>query len=217
MAWPSGTKASTDNVDNGSDLISNARADIKQNIDNVNNMIDEFDIASPSDGDMLEYDATSGEWKSVSRSAGRMSIWRIPNTLTPDTSGTPYVAFTDDISIDIDNGSTMTKTYNGTDTTVISLTAGTYILEVIGNDTYGQAGGNYDVPVFSFHSIDTASDTNSKFKLEWNNTVGAAIADFNNNVVTFASDIDLYVYYRAGGTNALLAIGNYYFKFTKVV
>lgn len=39
MGIPS-TKASTANVDAGTDLISNARPDIKQNIDNVNEIID---------------------------------------------------------------------------------------------------------------------------------------------------------------------------------
>ena len=42
MAWPNASKASTSNCDEGSDSISSARADIKQNIDNVNAIIDEF-------------------------------------------------------------------------------------------------------------------------------------------------------------------------------
>ena len=44
MAWPSGSKAGTTNVDADTDNISNARADIKQNIDNVNDIIDTFNI-----------------------------------------------------------------------------------------------------------------------------------------------------------------------------
>ena len=40
--WPSGSKAGTTNVDNPNDLVANARADIKQNFDNVN------DITIPS-------------------------------------------------------------------------------------------------------------------------------------------------------------------------
>lgn len=42
MSWPNSTKASTTNVDAGTDSITSARADIKQNIDNVNAMIDFF-------------------------------------------------------------------------------------------------------------------------------------------------------------------------------
>ena len=41
--WPSSTKASTANVDSGYDKPRLARPDIKQNIDNVNDIIDYFD------------------------------------------------------------------------------------------------------------------------------------------------------------------------------
>jgi len=63
--WPSGTKASTANVDQGSDQISQARADIKQNIDNVNDIIDTFNISSPTDGDLLQYSTSTGKWERV--------------------------------------------------------------------------------------------------------------------------------------------------------
>jgi hypothetical protein len=45
MTIPS-TKASTNNVDQGSDSISLARPDIKQNIDNVNEIIDHMDAGT---------------------------------------------------------------------------------------------------------------------------------------------------------------------------
>jgi len=63
MTWPAGTKAGTTNIDAGSDKPALARPDIKQNIDNVNAIIDEFDIASPSNGDILTYNSTSGAWE----------------------------------------------------------------------------------------------------------------------------------------------------------
>lgn len=60
MAWPSGTKASTSNVDQGSDKIRLARPDIKQNIDNTNAIIDTFtNMGSASDKDLLIYNGTS--------------------------------------------------------------------------------------------------------------------------------------------------------------
>jgi hypothetical protein len=46
MAWPT-TKAGTTNVDAGTDLIANARPDIKQNIDNVNSIMDFYDASGP--------------------------------------------------------------------------------------------------------------------------------------------------------------------------
>lgn len=41
--FPSLTQASTTNVDNPNDLVANARADIKNNIDNVNSIITTYD------------------------------------------------------------------------------------------------------------------------------------------------------------------------------
>lgn len=46
MTWPT-TKAGTTNVDQGTDLISQARPDIKQNIDNVNTIMDFYDTSGP--------------------------------------------------------------------------------------------------------------------------------------------------------------------------
>jgi hypothetical protein len=46
MTWPT-TKAGTTNVDQGTDKISLARADIKQNIDNVNGIMDTYDTGGP--------------------------------------------------------------------------------------------------------------------------------------------------------------------------
>ena len=65
MAWPSGSKAPTTNVDSGTDSITSARADIKQNIDNVNDIIDHLNITSPTDGDVLKYSSSSGKWEQV--------------------------------------------------------------------------------------------------------------------------------------------------------
>ena len=54
MSWPSGTKAVTTNVDAGTDSVTSARGDIKQNIDNVNTIIDFYDASGPY--------ATKGEY-----------------------------------------------------------------------------------------------------------------------------------------------------------
>ena len=64
MAWPT-TPASTANVDSGSDSPALARADIKQNIDNVNAIIDEFGdvaITAPANGEALVYDGSNSRW-----------------------------------------------------------------------------------------------------------------------------------------------------------
>lgn len=78
MGWPSGTKAGTTNVDAGTDLIANARPDIKQNIDNVNEIIDHLNISSPSDGDLLQYSSSSGKWEQVASSSIGASVSIVP-------------------------------------------------------------------------------------------------------------------------------------------
>lgn len=93
MAWPSGSKANNTYTDQGSDLISNARADINQTILNVNSIIDEFDIASPSDGDILQYNSASGHWDAKTASAAGFSntaMITLNNTSEQLVSGNTY-------------------------------------------------------------------------------------------------------------------------------
>ena len=91
--WPSGTKAGTTNVDNPTDLVANARADIKQNIDNVNDIIDTFNISSPNDGDLLQYSTSTGKWEqvtatSITSNAGNMVVLNADATdLNLDSAG----------------------------------------------------------------------------------------------------------------------------------
>jgi hypothetical protein len=79
--WPAATKASTTHVDAGTDQISLARADIKQNIDNVNDIIDIFDIASPTNGDLMQYNSSTEKWEKVASTAvGQTAQLIIPFT-----------------------------------------------------------------------------------------------------------------------------------------
>ena len=123
MAWPS-TKASTSNVDAGSDSPSSARADIKQNIDNVNSIIDEFDIASPSNGDILTYNSTSGAWEPGAAASGGTSVAIIGITSGEElVSGSTYrAALTEDF--DPSGIVSLNGSYQ------ITLTAGTYAVKL---------------------------------------------------------------------------------------
>jgi hypothetical protein len=108
--WPS-TKAATTNLDSGSDKPSLARADIKQNVDNVNAIIDMFDLTGSTDGDILVYDTTSGTFqleappvtivgndlKMIPASTGKsvvnnINYYESPYTLTYASTITPDVA-----------------------------------------------------------------------------------------------------------------------------
>lgn len=61
--WPSGTKASTDNLDAGTDRPSLARADIYQNVQNVNAIIDMFNISAPSNNQILKYNTSNSRFE----------------------------------------------------------------------------------------------------------------------------------------------------------
>lgn len=208
MAWPSGTKASTNNVDQGSDKISLARADIKQNIDNVNDIIDEFNISSPSDGDVLQYNSTSGKWEQVaSTSVGTAeAIWAIADSYSASVTQGKY---TGDIDIHYSRGFSLTKTVDGTNTTYITVPAGTYVFEVITN----KDGGGGDNPKFFLKNTDsvtpsTYDETNIEF------TTGGTY--FQTNLVTLASTTNLYIYYTIGSTNALLNVSNWLYRIQKI-
>lgn len=65
--WPTSTKASTSNVDSGSDKPRLARTDIKQNIDNTNAIIDTLHISSPADQNVLVYNASNARFELASQ------------------------------------------------------------------------------------------------------------------------------------------------------
>lgn len=62
MTWPV-NKASTTYVDNDSDPIWRARFDINHNFDNVNSIIDEFNITTPADKQILEYNSSNSRFE----------------------------------------------------------------------------------------------------------------------------------------------------------
>jgi|DEB0MinimDraft_3_1074331.scaffolds.fasta_scaffold00167_3 hypothetical protein len=208
MAWPSGTKASTNNVDQGSDKISLARADIKQNIDNVNSIIDEFNIASPSDGDVLQYSSSSGKWEqTASTSVGTAeAIWAIADTYSASVTQEKY---TGDIDIHYNRGLSFTKTVDGTNTTYITVPAGTYVFEVITNRSRA-SGAN---PTFFLKNTDSSSPSTYD---ETNLIFGAEGTYFQTNLVTLASTTNLYIYYTIGSTNALTNVSNWLYRIQKI-
>jgi hypothetical protein len=152
MAWPSGTKASTANVDAGTDSITSARADIKQNFDNVNEIIDHLNISSPNDGDLLQYSNSSGKWEqvassSVGSSAPEMAFARVINSVGENVSGSIYrrlVALYEDVSWLSQSGTTgagiTSRGGNSTSYAQMTLDAGTYIFQIIGQPGAAQDG-----------------------------------------------------------------------------
>ena len=181
MAWPSGTKAGTTNVDAGTDRPSNARADIKQNIDNVNDIIDHLNISSPSDGDILQYSSSTGKWEqvastSVGSAAGTQVILNADaSNLNLDSSLTRQAGtFKIPLTEIYDDGNLITIT---NDTFVLG--TGSYWIEIVSDISHG-GDNNFSlynvtdtVEIIEF-SPDTASATNEEmgfFALSGNKTL----------------------------------------------
>lgn len=119
MTIPS-TKASTTNVDQGSDKISLARADIKQNIDNVNEIIDHLDGA----GNFLPCYITYGNDVTTTQENILAPAAQSPSLITAGNTGISIVAG--------DSAGGQSR---------ISIPAGTYLLETNRGETTGLNSG----------------------------------------------------------------------------
>lgn len=97
--WPSASKASTANLDSGTDSPAAARADIKTNVDNVNEIIDMFNIATPSDNQILKYNSTNSRFELATDAGGISDV--VADT-TPQLGG----------NLDV-NGNSIVSTSNG--------------------------------------------------------------------------------------------------------
>lgn len=181
MTWPT-TPAATTNVDAGGDRPALARADIKQNIDNVNAIINTFDIAAPSNGDILTYNSSSGVWEPGAASGGGSSIALLTSNGTYDTTIATYYRYNVTFSETSDLDSIVSV--NAT-TGVITLGAGRYLIQV----TYGQNAG-----------------TQRDFRLQ-NVTGSSTLKDITwiNNAM---ESIPMNVVVQPGGSNEYRIVGN---------
>lgn len=60
--WPSANKATTTDIDSGTDNPNLSRAQIKKDIDNTNTIIDTFDMSSINDTDILAYSTADSKF-----------------------------------------------------------------------------------------------------------------------------------------------------------
>ena len=108
--WPSGTKAGTSNLDAGTDSPRLARPDIKQNVDNVNSIIDMFNIDSPSANEILKYNSGNARFElgSDTGSNGINVVGDDSATITIADAGTLYVQGGTNITTSTNSDGTLT-------------------------------------------------------------------------------------------------------------
>lgn len=95
MTWPT-NKADESKLANDTDNISQARKQIKQNVDNVNAIINHFDLSTISEGDVIRY--VSGQWQvtdSTAINSTTMGSFNFDNLNNVSTSGNTSIFTTD--------------------------------------------------------------------------------------------------------------------------
>ena len=195
--WPSATKASTTNVDAGTDQISLARADIKQNMDNVNDIIDIFNIASPTNGDLMQYNSSTTKWEKVSATSVSTKVKFATLTIKSGASagvasgGSPPFRLDITAKSDADNMITLLDVDSAGEYARFSLAPGTYGMHRQQDAAYG---GNEEPILYNV----TAAEN-------FNATLRANINFYQ--VLTVTTTLE----FRIGNTNSQSGLNNFVF------
>ena len=132
--WPSSTKASTTNLDAGTDSPRLARADIKTNVDNVNSIIDMFNIpGSPTDDYILKYNSSTSKFDMEAEAASQNLFSTIA---VAGQSNVVADASTDTLTLAAGTGLAIT-TDAGTDTITFTPTISDANITIVGDDSTG--------------------------------------------------------------------------------
>jgi hypothetical protein len=161
--WPTGTKASTANLDAGTDSPRLARADIKQNVDNVNAIIDMFNIDSPTNGQILKYNTSNARFELDTDATG--SAVSATTFVGDDSTGTAVnpgetfkIAGATGITTAV-SGDTLTITGTAQDFAYASLTGAPTNISSFTNDSgYITDDGNGDLTITN-STIQSSGDT----------------------------------------------------------
>ena len=134
--WPAGTKASTANCDSGSDSPRLFRSDAKQNIDNVNAIIDMFNIDSPSANQILKYNTSNARFELAADATGTSA----GITFSGDDSSGINIA--DGGALYIQGGTNITTTTNSDGTLTINGPDTSSFITASSSDTLTNKSGN---------------------------------------------------------------------------
>jgi len=159
--WPSGTKAGTSNLDSGTDKPRLARPDIKQNVDNVNDIIDYFNGGGPitSTGDQISFN--KGYKENI-------------NTLTSSTG----------ITVDGNTASVHAVYLEHTTTfTMSNMTQGQSVSIIVTQDSTGNRTATFTNVKFPAGAVNTLSTGSNDIDIvniffDGNNLYGTVLRDF---------------------------------------
>jgi hypothetical protein len=162
--WPSASKASTANLDSGTDSPASARADIKTNVDNVNEIIDMFNIASPTNNQILKYNSSNSRFELAADAGG---ISDVLEDTTPQLGG----------NLDV-NGFNITSSSNGN-------------IEIIADGTGSIGiGSGYQDTTINGNTLTLSTGMGGKIVLLSYYTIEAGNIEINGSIST-PTDTDL--------------------------
>ena len=208
MTWPTSSKASTTNVDSGGDTISAARPDIKQNIDNVNAIIDTFDISSPNNNDTLKYNSTSGKFETqAGAGAGSTIVIEVDSTVPVgnNQSSPTFAVYGSGFTILGNNNMGVTTSTTAGKSTLV-FPAGTYSFESIVAYITGAYGSDGNQRTITSQFKDNTS--NSVLFAGGTNSLSFYFNQYQlGTTATFASDTTVYLttYVAAGNGTGTFA------------
>ena len=154
--WPT-SKAGTTHLDSGTDNPGSARADIKQNVDNVNDMIDTIVVDSPSNNQILAYNNSNSRFQNVDASSVVSSgaigaVATVRTTTNPITF--PATTFTKVAGV---SEETDPEGIVSISTGVVTLAAGTYLIMIDCPDTPPPEGSQNTYEMRSQDTTNTAT------------------------------------------------------------
>ncbi len=214
--WPASNKASTANLDSGSDSPRLARPDIKQNVDNVNSIIDMFNIDSPSANQILKYNNSNARFElGIDASSGTITF------VGDDSSGT---AVNLNETFKVAGGTNITTAVSGDTLTITGATPAVTALNnataneivTVGSTTTeldAESGLTFDGSTLAVTGAMTASTTigaTTNITAGGSITAGTTIGNdritiTDNEIATTASNADLMI--SANGTGRVHLAG----------
>ena len=178
--WPSGTKAGTTNLDAGTDSPRLARPDILQNVNNVNSIIDMFNIDSPTANQVLKYNTgnTRFELGSDTGSNGFTIIGDDSAGVNIADAGTLYVQGGTNVTTATNSDGTLT--INGpTLTSYLTASSSATLTNKAGNISQWTNDSGYITSDLSFIGSTITAPSNADFTLT---TSGTGTLDLDDTV-----------------------------------
>jgi len=198
--WPSGTKASTTNLDAGTDSPASARADLKQNTDNVNSIIDMFNITSPSNDQVLKYNTSNARFELGTAGGSSLTVFTLHISGGTLISGSTYRG---NISEIFDPGSVLSISSDQ-----FSLATGTYLILLNGflNDS-AQSFRMYNVTddINDIQSFDLSSPVGGTVRTSGSAEISLSVG-LQSAITMAATKTVEFRYSRSGSGNIQMSV-----------